>query len=112
MAYSDPHCQMMNHALAYYAYALGDSAGCIAYLERIPDIGSLQSSIPSSRPDSLGATLQVPGGSYEPSTSSVHSSFASNLSILPPDIQDGRAWAMTEAMRSICLKGAHDFIRF
>uniref|UniRef100_D8Q7D9 Uncharacterized protein n=1 Tax=Schizophyllum commune (strain H4-8 / FGSC 9210) TaxID=578458 RepID=D8Q7D9_SCHCM len=67
---------MMNHALAYYAYALGDSAGCIAYLERIPDIGSLQSSIPSSRPDSLGATLQ-----------------------------DGRAWAMTEAMRSICLKG-------
>ncbi|TRM66755.1 hypothetical protein BD626DRAFT_483705 [Schizophyllum amplum] len=68
---------MMNHALAYYAYALGDAEGCIAYLDKIPDIGALQSSIPTaSATDGLG-----------------------------PSLQDGRAWALTEAMRSICIKG-------
>ncbi|KAF4584022.1 hypothetical protein EYR40_002520 [Pleurotus pulmonarius] len=97
----------LNFALAYYAYALGRPEECISQLSKVPDVSHVQNHIPSI-PASLRSnslSLQVPstvGTSLSSGSGSVASA-ASTVSI--DEIKDGRAWAMTETIRSICLQG-------
>ncbi|RDB21856.1 hypothetical protein Hypma_010861 [Hypsizygus marmoreus] len=81
----------LNFALAYYAYALGNTAECLAHLNNVPDMLQFQDHIP------------VVG--QEPSTWSIAGSFVSLVDSSAPEIKDGRVWAMTETLRSICLQG-------
>ncbi|KAJ3764211.1 hypothetical protein EV360DRAFT_31862 [Lentinula raphanica] len=65
----------LNFALAYYAYALGNPSECLDQLNKVPDVSHVQNHIP------LPATLKA---------NSLH---------------DGRAWAIAETIRSLCLQG-------
>ncbi|KAJ7577917.1 hypothetical protein C8J56DRAFT_969997 [Mycena floridula] len=96
----------LNFALAYYAYALGNPSECLAHLSKVPDVSHVQNHIPL--PGTLRAntsTLLVPEGSFDPGTSSTTGSFMTDVSSSIPEIKDGRAWAMTETFRSLCLQG-------
>ncbi|KAI6131742.1 hypothetical protein EV401DRAFT_1919508, partial [Pisolithus croceorrhizus] len=92
--------------LAYYAYALGRPDECLAHLSKVSKLVDAQSHIPvapSNRAESH--TLQVPG-STTASSSPLTGSFVSTISSQSlPDISNGRAWAITESIRSICLQG-------
>ncbi|KAF7361444.1 hypothetical protein MSAN_01177500 [Mycena sanguinolenta] len=93
----------LNFALAYYAYALGNPSECLSHLQKVPDISNISERSPvaeTSRSTTL--SLRVPGSSAEPSISSAAGSFISDS---PPDMNNARAWAMTESIRSICLQG-------
>ncbi|KAG6918514.1 hypothetical protein DXG01_013876 [Tephrocybe rancida] len=105
----------LNFVLAYYAYALGNPAQCLSHLSSIPDILSLSQHIHT---DSAASTqgsattdhshhlgLHVPSFSTTTSFSSAGGSFASLSDSASPEIKDGRVWAMTEALRSVCLQG-------
>ncbi|KIN96741.1 hypothetical protein M404DRAFT_162388 [Pisolithus tinctorius Marx 270] len=93
-------------ALAYYAYALRRPEQCLAHLSKVSKLVDAQSHIPvtpSSRAE--GHTLQVPG-SATASSSPLTGSFVSAISSPSlPDISNGRAWAIMESLRSICLQG-------
>lgn len=93
-------------ALAYYAYALGEPFECLDYLAKVPTVADAQSHIPfSSTVGSDGSTLQ-PSGSRPDTSTSWTGSFLSAESPPPiTNIIDGRAWAMAESIRSICLQG-------
>ncbi|KAJ7079363.1 hypothetical protein C8R43DRAFT_1177712 [Mycena crocata] len=97
----------LNFALAYYAYALGNPSECLSHLRKVPDVSHINEHIPvqgTTRTTTL--SLQIPGvPSAEPSISSVGSSYLSDSTTTPANINDGRAWAMTESFRSICLQG-------
>ncbi|KAJ3560060.1 hypothetical protein NP233_g11081 [Leucocoprinus birnbaumii] len=78
----------LNFTLAYFAFALNKPEECLAYISRISDVVMLQSHIPTPNPQ--------------------HASGASFMTLSDsslPEIRDGRAWAMTETFRSICLQG-------
>ncbi|KAF5364728.1 hypothetical protein D9757_012498 [Collybiopsis confluens] len=102
----------LNFALAYYAYALSDPSECLNHLAKVPDTAHVQNHIPL--PTTLRAsTLAVPG-SRAPTVASTNASnstlgagdsAASMTSISIPEIRDGRAWAITETIRSLCLQG-------
>ncbi|KAG9312488.1 hypothetical protein JVU11DRAFT_6875 [Chiua virens] len=92
-------------ALAYYAYALGDPSESLNYLSTVPSITDAQSHIPvSSTVRSDGSALQPPGSTVDISTSWT-GSFLSAESTFTSNVADGRAWAMVESIRSICLQG-------
>ncbi|KAJ6524440.1 hypothetical protein DFH09DRAFT_1372181 [Mycena vulgaris] len=97
----------LNFALAYYAYALGNPSECLSHLQKVPDVSHINEHIPiqaTTRTTTL--SLQIPGAaSAEPSISSVGGSYISDSTVTSADINDGRAWAMTESFRSICLQG-------
>ncbi|KAJ7086395.1 hypothetical protein B0H15DRAFT_347574 [Mycena belliarum] len=97
----------LNFALAYYAYALGNPSECLSHLKKVPDVSRVNEHIPmqaTTRTTTL--SLQIPGAaSAEPSISSVGGSHISGLATDSADANDGRAWAMTESLRSICLQG-------
>ena len=97
--------QMIHFALAYYAYALGNPAQCIAHLEKVPDLYQVRSHLPTS----LGATFSSTNLSttqIAPSiTSSFTPSFTSVVDSTVPEVRDGRGLAMVESFRSICLQG-------
>ncbi|KAH7922423.1 hypothetical protein BV22DRAFT_1197440 [Leucogyrophana mollusca] len=93
-------------ALAYYAYALGQPSDCLSHLEKVPKLLDAQSHIPSSSTTrSDGSALQLPGSTTETSTSWTGSFVTVDSSASIADIKDGRAWAMAESIRSICLQG-------
>ncbi|KAJ7688974.1 hypothetical protein B0H17DRAFT_1067381 [Mycena rosella] len=95
----------LNFALAYYAYALGNPSECLSHLQKVPDVSHINEHIPihaTTRTTTL--SLQIPGGP-EPSISSAGGSHISDSTVMSADITDGRAWAMTEAFRSVCLQG-------
>ncbi|KAF9025079.1 hypothetical protein BDZ89DRAFT_1068592 [Hymenopellis radicata] len=95
----------LNFALAYYAYALGNPSECLAHLGKVPDVVHVQNHIPL--PETLRAsamTLTLPS-TTDSSISSVAASVFSDASISIPEIRDGRAWALTETFRSLCLQG-------
>ncbi|KAJ7119647.1 hypothetical protein C8R44DRAFT_841131 [Mycena epipterygia] len=96
----------LNFALAYYAYALGNPSECLSHLQKVPDVSHVNEHIPVHQATTRTTTLslQVPG-TAEPSISSAAGSYISDSTITPADINDGRAWAMTESFRSICLQG-------
>ncbi|KAJ6632489.1 hypothetical protein B0H10DRAFT_1977554 [Mycena sp. CBHHK59/15] len=75
----------LNFALAYYAYALGNPSECLAHLQKVPDVSHINEHIPVQGTTRSSTLLQVP--------------------VTAADINDGRAWAMTESFRSICLQG-------
>ncbi|TFK98375.1 hypothetical protein BDV98DRAFT_606935 [Pterulicium gracile] len=106
------HHDTRNMALAYYAYALGDPSGCIAHLEKIPNLLSVQSHIPSAASVPQADTLHPPpstsGTTTDGSSASWTGSFLSDgtaAQIVSADVKDGTAWALTETLRSICLQG-------
>ncbi|KDR72826.1 hypothetical protein GALMADRAFT_252100 [Galerina marginata CBS 339.88] len=93
-------------ALAYYSYALGNPTECISYLSRVPELLQFQNHIPSPESTRSNANhgLQVPS-TYATSTTSFTGSFASIADTTAPEVRDGRAWALTETFRSLCLQG-------
>ncbi|KAJ7854317.1 hypothetical protein B0H14DRAFT_2756738 [Mycena olivaceomarginata] len=90
----------LNFALAYYAYALGNPSECLSHLRKVPDVSHISEHMAgTSRSTTL--SLQVPGGAPP----SISSAGGTSTSESPADLNDGRAWAMTESFRSICLQG-------
>lgn len=98
--------------LAYHAYALGDPSLCVAHLESVPELLKFQNHIPNSGSTSTKSSahgsqaLLAPSVNYAPSTTSFAGSFSSVVDTTPMEIRDGRAWAMAETVRSVCLKGS------
>ncbi|PPQ63641.1 hypothetical protein CVT24_004415 [Panaeolus cyanescens] len=105
----------INFILAYYAYALGNPAECIQHLDKIPHLLLFQNHVPTlGSTRSTTTTVGSSGGnsgallapsSYAPSTNSFTGSFASVVDNSVPEVRDGRAWALAETLRSVCLKG-------
>ncbi|KAF5376499.1 hypothetical protein D9615_008660 [Tricholomella constricta] len=105
----------LNFALAYYAYALGNPSECLSHLSSIPDMVNLRNHIPSESDASArlsvasGHThhlgIHVPSFSTASSVASTGGSLASLADSSLPEIKDGRAWALTESLRSTCLQG-------
>ncbi|KAK0200307.1 hypothetical protein DFS33DRAFT_1360453 [Desarmillaria ectypa] len=99
----------LNFTLAYYAYALGNPTECLSHLSKVPDVVHIQNHIPL--PETLHAsssTLRVPKtitAIVETSISSAGATIVSDASVSIPEIKDGRAWALTETLRSLCLQG-------
>ncbi|GAW10226.1 cargo-transport protein ypp1 [Lentinula edodes] len=94
----------LNFALAYYAYALGNPSECLDHLKKVPDVAHVQNHIPL--PATLRAnTLRVPTGGSSITTSPAESIAGTESTISIADIKDGRAWAITETIRSLCLQG-------
>lgn len=95
--------------LAYHAYALGDPSLCVAHLESVPELLQFQNHIPNSGSTKSSAqgsqAFLAPSLNYAPSTTSFAGSFSSVVDTTPMEIRDGRAWAMAETVRSVCLKG-------
>ncbi|KIJ67164.1 hypothetical protein HYDPIDRAFT_25637 [Hydnomerulius pinastri MD-312] len=101
------HSDSLVLALAYYAYALGQPSDCLAHLSKVPKLLDAQSHIPaSSTTRSDGSGLQVPVSTTDTSSSWTGSFVSADSSASIADIKDGRAWAMTESIRSICLQGS------
>ncbi|KAG6874001.1 hypothetical protein C0995_007958 [Termitomyces sp. Mi166 len=100
----------LNFALAYYAYALGNPAQCLSHLSKVPELLSLQNHIPTDSTSASTAQthhlgLHVPSFSTSHSFSSAGGSFVTLADSSTPEIRDGRSWAMTETLRSVCLQG-------
>ncbi|KAJ3970420.1 hypothetical protein EV361DRAFT_283689 [Lentinula raphanica] len=95
----------LNFALAYYAYALGNPSECLDHLNKVPDVSHVQNHIPL--PATLKAnSLHVPNRGSSITTSSLAESSGGTDSIISiADIKDGRAWAIAETIRSLCLQG-------
>ncbi|XP_006457157.1 hypothetical protein AGABI2DRAFT_123023 [Agaricus bisporus var. bisporus H97] len=77
-----------NFALAYYAYALDKPSESLEYLSKVPD-----------------PVLLVPNPDPPITSSASHASSAVTSHSILPEINDGRAWALTESFRGICLQG-------
>ncbi|KAG6372063.1 hypothetical protein JVT61DRAFT_8771 [Boletus reticuloceps] len=93
-------------ALAYYAYALGEPSQCLDYLSKVPGISDAQGHIPlSSTVRSDGSTLHPPGSTTDTSTSWTGTFVSAEIPPSTTNIIDGRAWAIAESIRSICLQG-------
>ncbi|KIK96970.1 hypothetical protein PAXRUDRAFT_137268 [Paxillus rubicundulus Ve08.2h10] len=100
------HSDSLALALAYYAYAMGRPFECLDRLSGVPQLLDAQSHIPcssTSRPDP--SALQVPGPTADTSSSWTGSFLSAESFAAMSDINDGRAWAMTESIRSVCLQG-------
>ena len=83
---------------------MGEPSECLDYLSKVSGISDAQAHIPvSSTVRSDGSTLQPPGSTPDTSTSWTGSLIYAEPSAT--NITDGRAWAMTESIRSICLQG-------
>lgn len=98
--------QILNFALAYYAYALGNPSECLDHLSKVPDVSHVQNHIPL--PSTLRAsTLQVSVDGSSISSVSPAGSFIGTIesALSIAEIKDGRAWAMAETIRSLCLQG-------
>ncbi|KAJ7074707.1 hypothetical protein C8F01DRAFT_1101566 [Mycena amicta] len=96
----------LNFALAYYAYALGNPSECLVHLAKVPDVSHINEHIPLAVSRTPTLSLQVPGNANTtPSVSSVGGSTISTSAATSADSNDGRAWALTESLRSICLQG-------
>ncbi|KAG1824098.1 hypothetical protein EV424DRAFT_1396074 [Suillus variegatus] len=93
-------------ALALYAYALGQFSECLSYLSKVPKLLEAQSHIPPSfTTRSDNSALQIPGSIAETSSSWTGSFVSADYPGSTADIKDGRAWAITESIRSTCLQG-------
>lgn len=96
--------------MAYYAYALGNFAECLEHLSKVPDVSHVQNHIPLPATLRASTLLQVPTGGSSISSSSVgpaDSFIGSESTISIAEIKDGRAWAMAETIRSLCLQGVY-----
>ncbi|KAJ3518357.1 hypothetical protein NM688_g9449 [Phlebia brevispora] len=93
-------------ALAYYAYALGRPSECLELLASVKDLGDVQARMAAygtMRSDPL--TIQVPVTGADSSYSRTGSLTSVATTLTETDVNDGRAWAATECVRSICLRG-------
>lgn len=93
-------------ALAYYAYALSRPSECLSIIGRVKDLTDIQSRIPTAK--SSASTINAAGGSHDQSSSSSSwtGSFASADTVVSTSyVQDGRAWSLTETLRSMCIQG-------
>lgn len=88
--------------LAYYSYAVDQPSECLLYLSKVADLGDVESHIPMNTPSSARmdgnlSSLQAPSANGRPdSVASYH---------FIQGVDEGRSWALTEAIRSYCLKG-------
>ncbi|TDL20474.1 hypothetical protein BD410DRAFT_790991 [Rickenella mellea] len=86
----------IQHASAYFAFALDQPKECLTHLEA--------ANVPGGSKIDGQATLKVPG------PPNVHA--GASVNELPPpslDIEDGKAWSFIEKIRSCCLEGmAHE----
>ncbi|KAF5368047.1 hypothetical protein D9758_004500 [Tetrapyrgos nigripes] len=106
----------LNFALAYYAYAVGNPTECLAHLAKVPEVAHVQNHIPL--PSTLRAsTFLAPSTSASAASSIAESSSTATPSLTPSatisieEIKDGRAWAMAETIRSLCLQGmSHELL--
>jgi hypothetical protein len=102
--------QTLNFALAYYAYALGRPSQCLSHLAKIPDMDNISSHIPVPPSNGPSAdTTQSISGTVAISTASSGGYVSLDTSSIS-QVKDGRAWAMTETVRSLCLQGMHWYI--
>ncbi|KIJ19657.1 hypothetical protein PAXINDRAFT_174968 [Paxillus involutus ATCC 200175] len=108
------HSDSLALALAYHAYAMGRPSECLDRLSGVPQLLDAQSHIPgSSTPQPDPSVLQVPGSTTNTSSSWTGSFLSTGPSASMNDISDGRAWAMTESIRSVCLQGmCHEKLDF
>ncbi|KAF9530120.1 hypothetical protein CPB83DRAFT_201136 [Crepidotus variabilis] len=95
----------INLALAYYAYALGHPTECLAHLEKVPQLLEIHNNIPVVGSVRSTAQNSLAPSSYAPSITSYTGSFSSVVDNVTPEVRDGRAWAMIEIFRSLCLQG-------
>ncbi|KAF9059567.1 hypothetical protein BDP27DRAFT_1341214 [Rhodocollybia butyracea] len=86
----------LNSALAYYAYALGKPEECLAHLAKVPDVSPVLDLVP------LPVTLRA--ATNGSSSANLNAGTNAN-SISLTEIKQGRAWAMAETLRSVCLQG-------
>ncbi|KAF8632468.1 hypothetical protein AX15_001868 [Amanita polypyramis BW_CC] len=103
-----PNLHSHTFLLAYYSYALGNPGECLFHLEQVRDICNIQEHIPVKGPRAASSTALTvpPTSSARASISSAGSStYATMLGSSLAEIKDGRSWAMTEVLRSICLQG-------
>jgi hypothetical protein len=105
--YTSKLSQSLKHALAYYYYALENPVQCLSYLSQVHDIANAQ-----VRLDAMGSLRSSASSASTRSTSdntssvSFIGSFVSSESAsIVADVADGRAWAATEVVRSVCLQG-------
>ena len=90
-------------AIAYHAYAFGNPS---VRLDFLAEISGVQGHIPpSSTVRSDGYTLYPSSSTTETSTSWTGSFISAEPLPSTLNISDGRAWAMIESLRSICLQG-------
>ncbi|KDQ52478.1 hypothetical protein JAAARDRAFT_40076 [Jaapia argillacea MUCL 33604] len=103
-----PNLDSLHMALAYFSYALGRPEECIGHLSLVQNVSDFKDRVtPTSsiRSDTI-SSLQVPGtGSNTPASTLSGSFVSSDFLAMYADVRDGRAWAMTESIRSVCLKG-------
>jgi hypothetical protein len=103
------HIQSLHFTLAYYAYAIGNPFECLSHLAKVPDLLQLQSMLSQGSVQSSSSVSDTPSFGTGP-LSSAGGSFASVADSSAPEVRDGRAWAMTETFRSLCLQGENSTI--
>lgn len=112
MFYAPIHdAQSLKLLLAYYAYALGQPEDCVKYILQVRDLADYQSRMDPSSSVRTTSTLQVPSvsGTTSSAASFTGSFVTSDSHSTIADINDGKAWSMTELFRSVCLQGElHD----
>ncbi|PPR04627.1 hypothetical protein CVT26_015006 [Gymnopilus dilepis] len=95
----------IHFALAYYAFALGNPRDCLQHLSKVPELLQFQNHIPSNTDSARSNGLLAPSSYAPSSTTSFSGSFTSVVDLTTAEVRDGRAWAMAETFRSLCLKG-------
>jgi len=97
-------------ALAYYAYSLSRPSESFDILSKVGDLTHPLKRIPASKSATFASNASQPGVD-QPSVSPWAGGFSTvEHSQVNPDVKDGRAWSLTETVRSVCLKGISQFL--
>ena len=103
-ALADVVFKFVQVALGYYAYALDRPEDCINHLSGVnfsEEISKLLSGSPNE------SFLQLPASEKDHKTSRAHWPFSrSKATVSTRDLEDGKVWILTEAIRARCLQGA------
>lgn len=91
--------------LAYYAYALDRPAECLSILEEVPNLHDSQSRVSAYDTMRADSTVQSISASSTADSSASTSIAGSLSSTSRTEVEDDRLWGITEAIRSIALKG-------
>ena len=99
----------MKLAIAFYAYALGRPAETLELLNEISKLEDIKTRVTAYGTMHLGPLkLQVPTSGADSASSSRTGSMvsvATTTGTEPSETGEARAWAVTECVRSIALKG-------
>jgi len=104
----DPKSTLL--ALAYYAYSLSRPSESFDILSGVEDLTHPLKRIPVSKSMTSAASQSSTDKS---SVSSWAGGFATvEQNPVNPDVRDGRAWSLIETVRSVCLKGISQRLRY